>query len=186
MAVKGASIDTRDIFSAPRVIDVNDRHKAAKYGLGMYMVGVSRAKDLILGGDGGGRLKLTGAGPGRLHWYRDVRPDYFEQLTSEVKAPAPGGRRGAKLWQKKAGKRNEALDAEIYALHAARAVRMNVFTEATWSQLERQIMQVDLLGHAPTPPAGSPGDGTAVAQNREPKGKPPQFPARKNWVQKYL
>ncbi len=145
MAIKGSSNDTREIFSKPRVIDVNHRHKAARYGLAIYMVGVSRAKDLLLGGEGGGRLKLTGDGPGRVHWFGDVRPDYFEQLLAEVKAPKPGGRKGVKVWQKKAGKRNEALDCEIYAMHAARSLRLDQYTEARWSSLEAVLAQGSLF-----------------------------------------
>jgi len=145
MAIKGASSDTREIFSKPRVIDVNAKHKAARYGLRIYIVGGARAKDLIIGGEGGGRLKLAGAGPGRIHCYRDVRPDYFEQLLAEVKAPNKSGK---KVWQKKAGKRNEALDCEVYALHAARSVRLDQYTEARWASLELVIAQGTLFAGA--------------------------------------
>ena len=64
----------------------------------------------------------TGHGPGRMHWYRGVRADFFEQLTAEVKAPARNQPKGKKVWQKKAGKANEGLDCTVYALHAARAL----------------------------------------------------------------
>ncbi|MCC7173243.1 MAG: phage terminase large subunit family protein [Planctomycetes bacterium] len=144
MAIKGSSIDTREIFSKPRVIDVNHKHKAARYGLAIYMVGASRAKDLIVGGEGGGRLKLSGNGPGRIHFYRDVRPDYFEQILAEVKVPS--GKQGKKKWLAKAGKRNEALDCEVYALHAARSLRLDQYTEARWTSLELVIMQGSLFG----------------------------------------
>ncbi len=161
MPIKGSSMESAEIFRAPgRPLDVTDTHKAAKYGLRPYMVGVSRAKDLILGADeNAGRINLrdadgkTGRGPGRMHWYREIissRGDYFEQLTSEVKAPARDatGRRGGKtkkVWQKKAGKRNEFLDCEVYALHAARALRLDTFTAQRWSDLRRSILQGNLF-----------------------------------------
>lgn len=146
MAGKGSSVPTRDIFVKPATVEVNARtHKASKYGLPIYMIGGSRAKDLILGGEGGGRLKLTGTGPGRFHWYREVRPDYLEQLLAEVKAPVPGSRKGVKAWQKKAGKRNEALDCEVYALHAARSLRIDIFTESRWQAEEQRIRQPHLF-----------------------------------------
>ncbi|RBJ71340.1 phage terminase large subunit family protein, partial [Pseudomonas sp. MWU12-2534b] len=117
MAVKGSSNIDAEIFSVPKAsIDSNrNNSKAAKYGLRPYMVGVSRAKDLILEN----RLKLEGDGPGRMHWYSGVRSDYLSQLTAEVKVPGPRG--GKRVW-KKVSPRNEALDCEGYALHAARSV----------------------------------------------------------------
>jgi hypothetical protein len=78
-----------DLLAKPKAtIDTNRRNtKAARHGLTPFMVGVSRGKDLLLGDQGGGRLKLSGDGPARFHWYRTVRADYLEQLTAEVKIP---------------------------------------------------------------------------------------------------
>lgn len=149
-ATKGSSVERADIFRKPSdMLDVTAQHKAAKYGLRPYMVGVSRAKDLLLGSDGGGRIQLTGNGAGRMHWYKGVRPDYFDQLTSEVKAPSRTTRR--KTWQKKVGKRNEALDCEILALHAAKAQRIDTWTEAKWHELEQALVQPALFESAATP-----------------------------------
>jgi phage terminase large subunit GpA-like protein len=63
-----------------------------------------------------------------------VRADYWEQLTSEVKAPSRT--RNRKTWQKKAGVRNEALDCEVYALHAARRLKTNLLQPAHWDAIE--------------------------------------------------
>jgi phage terminase large subunit GpA-like protein len=165
MAIKGATTESSEIFRAPsKPLDVTATHKAAKYGLRPYIVGVSRAKDLILGAEeNAGRINLrdadgkTGHGPGRLHWYRGVREDYFEQLTSEVKAPARSiakrGGRMRKVWQKKAGKRNEFLDCEVYALHAARALRLDTYTAPRWADLRRSIMQNNLFAPKAEVPA---------------------------------
>lgn len=140
MSGKGASEQTddrREIFSTPRKVDTTGRgFKAAKRGLETFIVGVNRAKDLILEN----RVKLTGSGPGRMHWYATVRPDYWEQLTSEVKAPSPSNR-NRKVWKKKAGVRNEGLDAEVYALHAARSAKTNLMHEHHWLALERRLLQ---------------------------------------------
>jgi phage terminase large subunit GpA-like protein len=125
MAIKGSTDAKGEIFAKPRsVIDTNRKNtKASKHGLAPFMVGVSRAKDLLLGDMGGGRLKLEGEGPARFHWYRSVRADYLEQLTSEVKVPlreiqGSGAMRklataGAlkRVWVMRRGRRNEALDA---------------------------------------------------------------------------
>ena len=145
MAVKGASTD-REIFSKPRppADPGKTPSKAAKYGLRVFQVGVDRAKDVLVEW----RLKLLGNGPGRMHAYRDVRGDYWEQVLSEVKVPVRG-RPGRKVWQRKVGVRNEALDCEVYAEHAARALRLHVLKELEWIALEKQIRQVNLLEHEP-------------------------------------
>lgn len=140
MAIKGSSIDKTEIFNTPMVsVDKNRQQKAHRYGLRPFSVGVSRAKDLLLGSDAsGGRIRLTGTGPGRVHWYEGVRSDYFEQLTSEIKAPS-STRKGVKVWTKLSGVRNEALDCEVYALHAARSLKINLWKTARWEAEENAL-----------------------------------------------
>lgn len=145
MAVKGRSTGTAEIFSMPpdKSIDPGYTSKASRHGVKVFMVGTERAKDLILGFTAeGGRIKrcdraadgtvATGRGPGRVHWYRGVRADFYEQLVdSEVKIPS--ARAGGKLtWTLKTGKRNEALDCAVYAEHASRALRLHLYTESAW------------------------------------------------------
>ncbi|MBL8518199.1 MAG: phage terminase large subunit family protein [Betaproteobacteria bacterium] len=159
IAVKGASDGGGEIFRVPKPVDPNSRSKASKYGLQVYMVGTEKAKDLIIGyGEFGGRLKLselreiggervtvTGTGPGRMHWYRGIRGDWFKQITSEVKAPMKGRPRNKLYWQVKQGVRNEFLDCEVYALHAARKLRINLMSDAAWSAYEQRIRQPDMV-----------------------------------------
>ena len=146
MAIKGSSSDKAEIFSIPKQsIDMGKKRKAAKYGLRPYIVGVDKAKDLWLGVDAdAGRIRLTGNGPARVHWYKGVRADYWEQITSEVKAPHPTIRR-KKIWQLKSGLRNEALDCEMYALHAARSLKIHLWKEDRWQAEEQKIRQMDLV-----------------------------------------
>ncbi len=147
LAVKGR--DVGEIFTAPKPIDPNSKSKASKYGLQVYNVGTEKAKDLIIGfGEHGGRLQLKGDGPGRMHWYRNIRGDYFVQVTSEIKAPQKGRPRNKLYWQVKQGVRNEALDCEVYALHAARKLRINLMSEAQWAALDLRMRQPDLIAAA--------------------------------------
>lgn len=157
IAVKG--VDTGEIFRMPKPVDPNARTKASKYGLQVYMVGTEKAKDLIIGyGEFGGRLKLselrdvgtervvvTGSGPGRMHWYRSIRGDWFKQITSEVKAPLKGRPKNKLYWQVKQGVRNEFLDCEVYALHASRKLRINLMSDAAWTSYEQRIRQPDIV-----------------------------------------
>lgn len=146
MAIKGSSSATDEIFRRPTTsIDTTKNNtKAARYGLRPYIVGVSRAKDLLLGDKGPGRLALDGSGPGRIHWYKDVRADYLAQFTAEIKVPVRG-RKGLRVWQVKKGVRNEVLDAEIYAMHAARALKVHTANDAQWLALEAQLRQRGLF-----------------------------------------
>lgn len=161
MAIKGASIDSRDreIFTKPaQSADTSqDNTKASKYGLRVFIVGTHKAKTLI-----DGRMKLKGGGPGRMHWYSEIRSDYYEQVTNEVLAPHP--RNPSKMvWQKKAGRRNEALDCEVYALHAARSLKTHLLRDHEWDQLEQQLLQPTLFT---TEQAVAPVPRRAVARGR--------------------
>lgn len=156
LAVRG--VENGEIYRQPKPIDPGRKPtKAARYGLQVYQVGTEKAKDLLIGfGEHGGRLQLsernaqgrvvTGTGPGRMHWYSEIRGDYYTQVTAEVKAPKKGRPRGRLYWQAKQGVRNEGLDCEVYALHAARALRFNLYTEAQWMARETKLRQPDLVG----------------------------------------
>ncbi len=163
MAVKGAS-DTdsgREIFAPPKTaIDTNRQDKAHRYGLRPYIVGTNRAKDLLLEG----RLKLKGTGPGRMHWYKTVRPDYWSGLLAEIKAPHRTLKH-RKVWQKKSGVANEPLDCEIYAFHAARSLKLNLFRESNWLAFEQAVRQLSLLEAAGVP-APQPDDKTSAVPAR--------------------
>jgi len=140
--VKGASDERgeKEIFTPTgRAVDHRTPTKASKYGLRIFMVGTNKAKDLL-----SSRLQLEGAGPGRMHFYKDVRKDYFDQITAEVKAPSRRFR-GRKIWQKKSGARNEALDCEVYALHASRHEKIHLLTPGQWDDIEHQLKQEDLF-----------------------------------------
>jgi phage terminase large subunit GpA-like protein len=159
LATKGR--EGGEIFRPPAPIDPGRKTKAARYGLHIYTIGTEKVKDLIIGyGEHGGRLRLcekdergepiTGHGPGRMHWYRGIRGDYYAQVTSEIKAPLKGRPRNKLYWQKKAGVHNEALDCEGGALHAARALKINLMTEAQWAAIEAKLRQPDLIAAART------------------------------------
>ena len=143
MAIKGSSHDygTKEIFNKPKAIDTKGKNnsKSAKYGLQVYMVGTHKVKDLIYS-----RLKLNGAGAGRIHIYQGIRADYYTQLLSEIKVPHKTVR-GKEEYRKKSGVNNEALDTLGYAIHALRSTRFHLMTEAQYQKLEQQITQDNLF-----------------------------------------
>lgn len=170
MAIKGSNQAGREIYSPPRdKIDITQTGKAAKWGLTLYSVGTDRAKDLLIGRDG--RLSRSGHGPGCMHWPKSARDDYLVQLTAEVKAPKAGSRK--LVWQCKSGVRNEALDCTVYALHAARRLRVNALTESEWQRLEASLRQSDLLAPvAPTPVVAEPVTTPATPKPQAPAARP--------------
>ena len=59
-------------------------------------------------------------------------------------------------WVKPAGRRNEVLDLEVYAIAAAHKLQLNRYRAPDWDRLERQVqpLQGDLLVGGTQPPAG--------------------------------
>lgn len=146
MAGKGHTSPDRAIFSRPSPVQHTNKSntKAAKYGLQIFSVGVGKAKDLLIGEKG--RISLDGFGPGRFHTYKNVSPEYYEQLLSEVKAPKRNKNGGVvKIWMKKTGVRNEVLDCEVYALHASRAAKIDLMNKNHWDALEAKLRQASLF-----------------------------------------
>lgn len=146
MAIKGHTSPDKIIFSkpsAPTGANANNT-KAAKYGVQIFNVGVGRAKDLLIGDKG--RISLNGFGPGRMHVYKNVSPEYYTQLLSEVKAPKRSHTGTVmRVWQKKTGVRNEVLDCEVYALHASRAAKIDLMNSALWDSYEAKLRQASLF-----------------------------------------
>lgn len=139
MSIKGSNDIAAEIVKMPKKVDLNATTKAAKWGLQIWMVGVNKAKDLI-----SGRLKLTGNGPGRMHWPIEVRSDFYKQITGESKIPSR--QHGGKLvWTKKSGASVEAWDGIVYSTHAARVLRIHL-PSYDWDAREAELVQGDLLG----------------------------------------
>jgi len=146
MGIKGSSSLDAPIYKAPqkRNRKHKDRSKAERYGVELYLVGTQAAKDLIVGGgENTGRLRLT-QGAGAMYWPSELPEDYYEQLLGEIKAPHRTIKNRL-IWQQKAGQPVEDLDCEVYALHAARRLKVHVLTDAQWQHYEQRLLQVDLF-----------------------------------------
>ena len=163
MAIKGASNGDPEIFATPKVKGIDHKNpkkatKADKHGVKVFIVGTNKAKDWLAS-----HIKLSGNGPGRFHYYADVRTDYFDHMTAEAKVP---GKLGKKTWQRRAGRRSEAWDCEVYALHAARARRVHLFKPDDWKKMEAELTQVDLFAAVDEAPKESQSRVTERRQSR--------------------
>jgi phage terminase large subunit GpA-like protein len=177
-ATKGASdrVGRDEIWRKPKAIDPNTRAtKAAKHGVHVQIVGAAKAKDLILGWEKeGGRVRLKGSGPGRMHWYRGVRDDFFEQLLGEMKVPNRM-RPGVREWTERTDRRNEALDCTVLAVWLCRARGIHLRKARQWDAIESRVTSGRAL---PAEPDGEPPPaGGAPKQPRQPRPQMPEAPA---------
>jgi len=149
-AIKGASDSEGkfEIWKAPQAKSIDPHRsglKADKHGVRVQIVGTAKAKDAILGwAQEGGRVRLTGDGPHRMHWYETVRPDFYEQLLSEIKIPMRQNPR-RRQWKKRTDRRNEALDCTVYALWLIHAMGLHTRRLDWWDSKEMQIRQSGLF-----------------------------------------
>lgn len=86
----------------------NNRQRAL-----LFPLGVDTAKELIYA-----RLEIDDPGPGYMHFGGKCDEEYFKQLTAERHITKYSRGFPTKVWVKKEGQRNEALDCEVYALAA--------------------------------------------------------------------
>lgn len=87
--------------------------KTNRAGVRLFPVGVDTAKDTLFA-----RLKITAPGPGYLHFATWLDAEYFAQLTAEQVVVRHVKGRALRAYTKKQGRRNEALDLEVYAFAA--------------------------------------------------------------------
>jgi phage terminase large subunit GpA-like protein len=76
-------------------------------------LGVDTAKELVYD-----RLQIEDPGPGYMHFNQKCTEEYFLQLTAEKHVTRYNKGFPTKVWELKSGRRNEALDCEVYALAA--------------------------------------------------------------------
>lgn len=172
LALKGASDDEGrvEIWTPPKAIDPNHRStKASKYGVTMHIVGAAKAKDLILGwATESGRVRLAGGGAGRMHWYENVRADFYEQLLSEIKVPMRHNPKRRK-WKARTDRRNEALDCTVYALYLSRHLRLHLRRPGQWDLEEMRLRQGGLLiEEVPAPASAQTEASDAPVQTSAP------------------
>ncbi|MCP5191018.1 MAG: phage terminase large subunit family protein [Pseudomonadales bacterium] len=149
-AVKGASdAEGKVEIWRPPGNNTLDPHrsgrKSDRHGVQVQIVGTARAKDRILGwAQEGGQVRLAGNGPLRMHWYQTVRPDFYEQLLSEIKIPMRINPR-RRQWKKRTDRHNEALDCTVYAVWLLHALGLHTKKAHWWDHLESRIRQQGLF-----------------------------------------
>lgn len=140
-----------------------DMHGAKVRGLKLWPVGTDVAKTLIFG-----RLHLESYGPGFMHYSRELPPDEFEQLTAERLVTRFVNGHPRQDFMKLPGRKNEALDCEMYALAAAYFIGMDRFSDLDWQRYERNAYDRELFDDpAPSAPESIASDAPQEAAKLE-------------------
>lgn len=130
-AVRGDSQTGKPIKGKATVQDVNWRGQVLKRGVRLWYVGTDTAKDLLYG-----RLQVTQPGPGYVHFSKDLPPEFYPQITSEVRVPQRTSRGMESRWVKPKSARNEVLDCTVYALFCTHQLGLHAYTDKMWQRLE--------------------------------------------------
>ncbi len=130
-ALKGMGQVGRPVLSRPSVQDVQYQGAVIKDGVKLWPAGVDTAKRQIYH-----RLKLTKPGPGYMHFPQGLDDEYYQQLTAEklVTRYTQGVPHTEFV---RAHERNEGIDCEVYAYHAAIRAGMG---RIDWDKLEQALV----------------------------------------------
>jgi phage terminase large subunit GpA-like protein len=133
-AVRGDPLPSKKVKGRATVQDVNWRGQILKRGVRLWYVGTDTAKDLIYG-----RLQVLEPGPGYVHFSQFLPPEFYHQLTAESRVPVRTARGLQFRWTNTKNRRNEVLDCTVYAIFAAHAIGLDIYTRAMWQRLRDAI-----------------------------------------------
>jgi phage terminase large subunit GpA-like protein len=97
----------------------------------LFMVGVDSAKETVFS-----RLRIDPSEPASLHFPDGTSDEYFKQLVSEKCVTRYTRGYPHRVWMKRDGARNEALDCLVYAYAAL--ISLNV---RDWKRIERPAIK---------------------------------------------
>lgn len=152
LAVDGRAGRANPLWSAPTLVDVNQKGKRIRRGLKLWPVGTWKAKSELYGWLEADRPTDESGEPfpkGFVHLPKWMGEEFCKQLTAErlVTRIVKGYQRSE--WEKTRD-RNEALDTRVYARAAAAQFGIDRFNERHWKMLETQTPRV------PSKPAEKP------------------------------
>lgn len=135
IAIKGASTPGKVPLGKPTKQDVNIRGQTVKKGVALWPVGTDTIKNVIHQ-----RIRnITEGGSGAYHWPLGLVGDYWKQLTAERQVTRMVNGFAKRIWTKKDGDRNEALDCEVYAFAALQYVYTRHNRATFWEQMRRRL-----------------------------------------------
>mgnify|MGYP000479325208 CR=1 FL=1 len=171
-AIRGDPQPSKQVKGKATIQDVNHRGKVVKRGVRLWYVGTDTAKDLIYG-----RLSVTQPGPGYVHFSKDLPPEFYTQLTCEVRVPQRTSRGMEYKWVNPKRGRNEVLDCTVYAIFCTHQLNLHVYTAAHWARLDKVYApaEPDLFS---APPAVAARTAESELQAEQPTHHQQQPPSR--------
>ena len=133
--LKGASRPNRPIISAkpsPQEIEWGGKRQAG--GADLWIVGTDVAKDWIFN-----RIELP-AGPGALHFHKQIDHAWFAGMLTERKVKKMRGGRVVEVWENPPHARNEPLDLAVYDTAIAFKLRLDKWSALDWQRLRDKLI----------------------------------------------
>lgn len=162
---KGSSRYNRPIIaSRPSKVDVDWGGTLRKGGAELWEVGTDVAKDYLFN-----RIEIP-AGPGAMHWHKDMPAEWYDQMCAERLVPIVRNGAHMLVWRKvNQHARNEAIDLSVGNLAIAYKLRLHTWSAADWQRLRRKLLP-DEEPPAPPPAPAAPAAAPAPAppQSRAP------------------
>ncbi len=142
------------ISSVPSKVDIDWGGVKRPGGVERWMVGTDVAKDHLFN-----RFHLV-EGPGAMHFYDTLPPEWFAGLVVEQPRTRYVKGRAVREWVKPNGARNEPLDLSQYNLAVAYRLGLHKWTALDWQRLRDKLIPPtgDLFAPsiAPAPPPPAP------------------------------
>lgn len=157
IAVKGSNQPGRPVIGRPTPQEVTWSGRKIPHGVRLWPVGSDTAKAELYA-----RLRLEEPGPRFIHFPASLTADFYEQLTAERLVTRYTRGVPHLEWHLPPGRRNEVLDAFVYAYAAAMRAGL---TRLNWDAIE-----------------GSPGDLPQAAQQRPTLPRQTWIEPRRDWL----
>lgn len=163
-AIKGVDKPGMGIVGKPSLVDVNWGGSVIKGGCRLWPIGVHAAKDRLAG--------LMRAEERMVHLSAELEPEFFAQITAEVRVQQKTARGNRFVWVKRKGQaRNEQLDMAVYVLWLVEKLRIGTWPPRMWDELRARIAAMG----SRRPVADSEAEEIAAPPRRVP-------PPRRAWL----
>ena len=138
IGIKGIGTKGKPALGKPSAVDINYVGKSVPRGVKLYPVGVDMVKTLLHN-----KLRDAEIGSGYIHFYKEITHDYFEELTAEKQKLQNKNGFQERVWVKKNGARNEALDEMVYSWAALERLLQKFDRRTIFNQFERERNNVE-------------------------------------------
>ena len=138
IGIKGIGTKGKPALGKPSVVDINYVGRSLKKGVKLFPVGVDMIKTLL-----NNKLRDAELGEGYIHFFKETTHDYFEELTAEKQILRYKNGYQERIWAKKSGARNEALDEMVYSWAALERLLQKYDRRTIFDQFERKRTKSD-------------------------------------------